>query len=216
MPINEYWISDTHLGHEAIILKMGRGYFSSIEEHDGSIIEGINSTVGVRDRLWIQGDFAWHGKCQKYRGQIRCKNIGFVIGNHDKPEEIRKAFGGFFVDRLVRKFGPNGEPLVMYHYPIMFWDRCHRGGFHTYGHMHTNQEALMDFLFPERRSMEVSVDAAKQRFGVVKPFAKADILEHLGGRKGHDPIEYYESLNTYHAAARGGSLDLYLQQRPRQ
>ena len=207
MSINEFWISDTHLGHDAIILKMGRGYFSSIEEHDGTIIEGINSTVGVRDRLWIQGDFAWHGKAQKFRQMIRCKNIGFIIGNHDKPDDIRKAFGGFFVDRLVRKWGPAGEPLVMYHYPILFWDRSHRNGFHTYGHMHTNQEALMDFLFPERRSMEVSVDEAKRKLGVVRPFAKQDIYDLIGSRKGHDPIEYYERLNAAGLAATGGCLE---------
>lgn len=208
MPINEFWISDTHLGHDPIIVKMGRDYFSSMDEHDGTIIEGINSTVGRLDRLWIQGDFAWHGKACKYRSQIRCKNIGFVIGNHDKPDEIRKAFGGFFVDRLVRKFGPNGEPLVMYHYPIMFWDRCHRGGFHTYGHLHTNQEALMNYLFPQRRSLEVSVDNAKLLLGQIRPFAKQDIMDLIGGRKGHDPIEYYERLNMLGLAARGGSLEL--------
>ena len=205
--MNEFWYSDTHLGHDPITTKMGRSYFSSIDEHDGCIIEGINRTVGVRDSLRLVGDFAWGGKAQKYRGMIKCKNITFIIGNHDKPSEITAAFGRFWDYRLFRKWGPANEPIAAFHYPILFWDRSHRNGFHCYGHMHTNQEALMDFLFPERRSIEVSVDNAKRLLGEVRPFSKADILDLIGNRKGHDPIEYYERLNAAGLAATGGCLE---------
>ena len=57
-----YYISDTHFGHENIIkhdANNGCRQFSSIEEHDNLIIENWNRVVTPQDNIYILGDFSW-------------------------------------------------------------------------------------------------------------------------------------------------------------
>lgn len=201
----EWFIADTHFGHSNVITKMGRD-FPCIEEHDGYILEQINSLVDVRDRLRILGDFAWQGKAQKYRGLIRCKCITFIIGNHDKHQDCLRAFGHVHDMFTVRKWGAQNEPLILCHYPLAFWDRSHRGSYHLYGHLHTNREALMDSIWPDRRSLDVGVDNAALKLGNFQPFSKEDLMDIWGSKGGHDHIAYYNHLNENGLSGTGGSL----------
>ena len=201
---NLFFTSDLHLGHESVITKMGRQGFRDIGEHDLAILDNINHMVGIRDFLYILGDFAWGSYAEKYRGMIKCKNITFIIGNHDKRMSCKKAFGEYQDIKVIRKFGPNGEKAVLCHYPMLYWPGSHHNDYHFYGHEHSNREATMDKLLPDRRSMDVGVDNAYRMLGDYRPFSREELLWFLQNRPGHDPLSFYKALNDARQSAANG------------
>lgn len=78
-----YLCSDLHFGHSKAFLYEPRG-FSSIQEHDETIIKNICETVDPDDDLWILGDLMLgdneHGmEClRRLPGHLH-----IVLGNHD-------------------------------------------------------------------------------------------------------------------------------------
>ena len=68
-----YITADLHLGHEKIALVRG---FSTVEEHDGTIIANWNSVVTKRDSVFVLGDVCF--------GQKNLCKLGQLLGNHDK------------------------------------------------------------------------------------------------------------------------------------
>lgn len=184
--MKEFFTADTHFGHKGIIEKGLRPGFSSMEEHDALVLENINKTVDREDRLFILGDFAF-SNAPSWRGKIRCKNIDFIIGNHDRKEDSRKAFGTYW-DIRVLKGGSLGFKRVLCHYPMIYWPASHRGAYHLYGHTHGQREQVLDKFFPDRRSMDVGVDEARRILGESRPFSWDEIYSLIGERKGHDPV----------------------------
>lgn len=53
------------------------------------------------------------------------------------------------------------------------------------------REFTLNALFPGRRSMDVGIDQAIRILGRPAPFSEAEIMELLGEKPGHDPVEYY-------------------------
>lgn len=184
--------SDPHVGHENIITKMGRYGFSSIEEHDDYIIEGINLKAGPKDDLIIAGDIAWKDP-NKVRMRIKCKRIRVVCGNHDRFRKLQEAFGEKNVYQRLEAKLFNGEKAVVDHYPMAFWNRSHYGQYHFYGHMHMMREETLDTIWPERRSMDIGPDNARHLLGDLVPFTEYELMEILKDRKGHDQVEFYRS-----------------------
>lgn len=87
MSCKAYMIADLHLGHKKILDFEGGnrsgGMLLSTDEHDDWIIGRINRVVGKRDSLYILGDVAFGRKhLEKLKGII-CKDIHFILGNHD-------------------------------------------------------------------------------------------------------------------------------------
>ena len=185
-----YLTADMHLGCEKLV-KNSRPMYDSCEEHDERLIRAVNGTVGRDDRLVIIGDFCKE-KPGRYRPKIRCKNIFFVLGNHDKEIKIRRVFGGNVRWNYMAKLGPNqSERVWCCHYPTMFWDRSHYGVYHAYGHIHNCpvRQGQMDSAFPGRRSMDVGVDSAFTCLGEHRPFSEDEFLHILRNRPGHDIID---------------------------
>ena len=102
MNFMKYFTSDTHHSHKNIcrgVSKWGKTLedgtfevsvdstrnFSTIEEMNQSIVDVINSTVGEFDELYHLGDWSFGGfeNIQAFWLQLVCKNIYFVLGNHD-------------------------------------------------------------------------------------------------------------------------------------
>lgn len=191
----KFFTADCHFG-ERPNNKLWRDEFSSREEHNEAILDGINSKVCRNDYLYILGDFAWD-KPGKYRQQIRCKNITFIIGNHDRYQKSLNVFGTVHQLKVV-KFA--GTKAVLCHYPFAFWDGSHKGWFHFYGHCHMQREETLDTIWPKRRSMDVGVDNAKHYLGHYEPFSEEEILGLIGGEPGHDQVDFYKRLR--HARVR--------------
>jgi len=182
-----FFTSDTHFGCDKLIHNT-RPRFSCMLEHDVALLDGINRKVGRNDQLVILGDFCKE-KPGLYRPCINCKNIFFILGNHDKEVKIRAVFGGNVWQHRIVKVG--ADRVWCSHYPTAYWDRSHYGVYHAYGHLHFNheREAAMNLGFPGRRSMDVGADAAHHHLGDYVPFSWEEMKEILASAKGHDIIE---------------------------
>lgn len=135
-----YFISDTHFAHANILKYCGRP-FESIEEHDKELIGNWNSMVGTDDHVYHLGDVALghSGEGRKIIGQLNGK-IHLITGNH---ESVARSNGDLF--EWVKDYHEisvdtgNRYPLtmVLFHYPIDQWNKCHYGSLHLHGHIHS-------------------------------------------------------------------------------
>ena len=145
--IINYYISDTHFGHENIIkhdANNGCKQFSSIEEHDNLIIENWNRVVTPQDNIYILGDFSWLYARETEELIKKLNGAKFLIkGNHDRwcnDGACKKLFQGIYDYKTIQD---DDKMVVMSHYPIMFYQSQHRGSILLYGHVHqTTEEKL--------------------------------------------------------------------------
>lgn len=127
--MSRVWIcSDTHIGH-ALIAKL-RG-FSTLEEHDETILANLNSVVKPRDTLWILGDLLFN-RGTKFDLLYRIPGyVKVVLGNHDNykpgdfPNNFAKVFGA--------AYGKHGTLLT--HIPVHPGQKD-RFTLNIHGHLH--------------------------------------------------------------------------------
>ena len=62
----DWFCSDWHLGHKNII-KLSNRPFSSIEQHDETIINNYNKVVNREDNVYFLGDLAWNQSYENYK-----------------------------------------------------------------------------------------------------------------------------------------------------
>jgi calcineurin-like phosphoesterase family protein len=156
-----FFTADTHLGH-ANIIKHCRRPFADVEAMDTAIIERINARVGPDDWLYHLGDFSFRGGDPAvYRARIRCRNMVLILGNHDPcfaDGTARPEFASLFkaVHNLLKvtvQIDGRSQIVVLCHYAMRVWDRCHYGTWHLHGHSHGS---LPDD--PHALSWDVGVD----------------------------------------------------------
>lgn len=84
------YISDLHLNHTNV-LKYDNRRYTNIVSHDEAIINNINQSVHIDDQLYILWDIAWKldSRVKNLLKTIKCKNIYFLIGNHDFSKSIK-------------------------------------------------------------------------------------------------------------------------------
>ena len=129
---NVYVIADTHFNHSGILnFPPRKGLFSSIEEHDQTLIDNWNSVVTKKDIVYHLGDVGWE------KGQYLSKGVlpflngrkFLIAGNHDEPA-INACFEKVMGAKTVK-----GNILT--HIPIhpqeMFWS------INIHGHLHSNR-----------------------------------------------------------------------------
>lgn len=87
--MDTYVISDLHYGHKNICTY--RPEFKTMEEHDETITEGIVSTVGKKDVLWLLGDCFFTLESIKHFDRIKETGVtvNFIPGNHDTDTRTR-------------------------------------------------------------------------------------------------------------------------------
>lgn len=111
-----------------------------IEDMNNKLLDAINSTVDVRDTLWLLGDFAFCGveDMRALRKKIRCRQIFFIYGNHDRyimnSGPLRKDLFAQCYHYKEVKF--NGVRFCLFHYPIDCWNSHNNGSIHLHGHCH--------------------------------------------------------------------------------
>lgn len=140
-----YYIADTHFGHENIIkydFREGSSRnFSSIFEHDDFIIKNWNEKVKSSDSVYILGDFSWYNNSATKEILETLNGQKFLIrGNHDwwaKDGACRKLLQASYDYKQIHD---GDETLILSHYPIMMWNGQHRGFIHLYGHVHNSDE----------------------------------------------------------------------------
>jgi calcineurin-like phosphoesterase family protein len=107
--LSEIWVtSDTHFGHENIIMYCGRP-FANAEIMDEVLIENWNSVVKPGDKVYHLGD-VYMGHKRENISRILSKLNGkkrLILGNHDngKDQVLREYFQKIEVWRMFPEFG---------------------------------------------------------------------------------------------------------------
>ena len=152
---NVFFTSDFHLFHNNV-LKFDNRPFADIHEMHTAIETRWNEVVGPNDIVIYLGDLSFARKEDKayVEGMMHSLNgeIHFVMGNHDKWEDIKKftmfkSQQDYLEVRIthwneeVEFMGPYKKvetTFVCMHYPIFSWNKMHHGVYHVHGHCHGN------------------------------------------------------------------------------
>lgn len=132
-----FFTSDTHFGHERVIV-LGRGRpFAGVEEMTEALIAQWNERVTRADRVYHLGDFSFLGRAGTLAVLARLRGrIHLIRGNHDRVLDA-PAFAGRFESRQdYKELSVGGQRLVLFHYPIASWNGAHKGSWHLHGHCH--------------------------------------------------------------------------------
>lgn len=150
---NTFFISDTHFWH-ANVIKFNRRPWETVEDMNEGLIHNWNSVVNKGDDIYHLGDIVLANK-EKTEGILRRLNgnIHFIRGNHDKSAlQFKKYFA--WIKDLYDFTTPDGDTIVLCHYPLERWNKSHYGSYHLHGHCH---ESLMK-VDPDIRRLNMGVD----------------------------------------------------------
>jgi len=147
-----YFTACPHFGHTNI-LHLGKGRpFTSIKEHDETIINNWNSAVKPEDTIYVLGDFQFKGFNRDIKDLLSKLNGNkhLILGNHDNFSEHRDAGWISIKDYKRTKLKLNsGEELnvVMFHYPILEFDGAWKDNtVHLFGHVHENSPEYQELI----------------------------------------------------------------------
>ena len=138
----DYYISDTHFGHENVI-RFSKRPFSNVEEMDKRLIALWNSVVGKDDLIYILGDFTLSRRMDVIKNlvnQLNGRKI-LIMGNHDirKPKNyIECSF-----EVATRKPVMVEPGVILMHEPFNDAKLIAPNYIYFFGHVHANK-TLMD------------------------------------------------------------------------
>ncbi len=135
MEMTDYFISDTHFGHQKVLEFDNRPY-DTIEQHDNALITKWNLFVRPQDTVYHLGDFGLGPieRLEEILSQLNGRII-LIAGNHDK--QVKKKLGLLFDsihDYLEIKI--SRKKIILCHYPIEVWKMKEAGSIHLHGHCH--------------------------------------------------------------------------------
>jgi calcineurin-like phosphoesterase family protein len=198
------WItSDTHFGHAGIVrgtthwrimdadgnkivpLDAVRD-FDTVEEMNEMMISNINDCVGEHDTLFHMGDWSFGGfeNISEFRYRINCKNIHFIIGNHDhhiesNKDNIRRFFASVNSYNEVNVAHKSGNlKLVLCHYPIVSWNNMRKNSYMIHGHQHLKG----DQRFGNGKRMDVGMCGHPE----FRPYNLDEIVEILRNSESYE------------------------------
>ncbi|WP_296069409.1 metallophosphoesterase [uncultured Agrobacterium sp.] len=144
MFVRKFYIADTHLMHERL-LGMQPRQFSTIEEHDETIIERWNAVVGNDDIVYHLGDFAFGlaknaDRVREIFGRLNGRKH-LIIGNHDTDKKGNLHPGLASLDWAARpehalRTRDGGHEVYLSHYAARTWPCSGYGAYHFFGHSH--------------------------------------------------------------------------------
>ncbi len=161
---NTFFMSDPHFYH-ANVIKYSNRPFPNVDEMNETMIQNINKKVGENDTLFILGDFTFGNPNQAILvlSRINCKNKFYIFGNHDKPmfdSKIKQFFiemtnyKEIYIEDLSLEF--KKQHICLMHYPILEWNKAHRGSWMLHGHCHGNLKIPKEL--EKARITDVGVD----------------------------------------------------------
>lgn len=150
-----FW-SDTHFGHRCLSwenpLWKIRG-FSSIEEHDSTLIKRWNEKASATSTFFHLGDFIFgFDTVERFKSLLKTlhfQTLYIMPGNHcsgwkqNFEEQVKTTWHINENKRVV--FVPNyleiianGQPIVLSHYPLVSFNGQAKGSWMLHGHCHGN------------------------------------------------------------------------------
>lgn len=200
-----WFASDFHFGHKNICAGVSSWSnitdncrnFTTIKEMNEAILKGINDNVGEYDILFFLGDWSFAGiqNIYEFRKQIKCKNIYFILGNHDHHIKMNKTLPNIYwledeIDIITEEntgilvkakevftevakdimLDYDGYLIHMYHYPIEEWNDRTKKSIHLHGHVHGR--------IPNGNGrLDVGIDMAYKLLGEYRPFSWEEVLK---------------------------------------
>jgi calcineurin-like phosphoesterase family protein len=181
-----YFTADQHFNCPGLV-KETRPW-TTPEDHDDYVLDCLNTFVQRRDRLFILGDMC-KGRPFKWREKIVCRDVWFILGNHDHRTQTEKAFGvGRVRESMMVRLNKECR-VYCSHYPHAHWPSSHHGVCHAYGHIHSQRERELDQFYPQRRSLDVGVDNAIKFYGKPYPFPQEFFTDVIMSHSGHDMVK---------------------------
>lgn len=170
-PQHQFFTSDHHFCHEAIISMCGRP-FTDADDMNRGMIHAWNSVVRPNDIVWHLGDFAHRGKPDQVKAIFdQLAGIKILIrGNHDKQ---MTSSCGWHQQEDFRHLVVDGVQVNLSHYAMRSWPAMHRGSYMLFGHSHGD-------LPGSRNTLDVGVDFVgyiPQTFAELR--ARMDLLPKL-------------------------------------
>jgi len=151
-----FFTSDLHFGHKNVMKFCANTRpWPDVEQMNEALIVAWNSTVSATDTIYILGDFSFS---KREITEVILKRLNghkyLVYGNHDS--QLREGWAKeYFVHRAdYLRHKIEGQDVVMFHFPILEWEKCQNGSFHLYGHVHGKPMEVMT-----GRSLDVGWDA---------------------------------------------------------
>ena len=149
-----YYIADTHFGHESV-LRFDNRPFCSIEENDRTLIEYWNARVTNNDHIYIIGDFAYRNEKPEewYLKRLSGKKH-LIIGNHDQKLLKNEAAMKYFetVEKMMH-VSDGRHQICLCHYPLAEWYGFYKGHYHIYGHIHNSENDIAQFMHSRKRAL---------------------------------------------------------------
>jgi calcineurin-like phosphoesterase family protein len=155
-----FFISDLHLGHNNVIDYDNRP-FNDVDEMNETIVRNWNNTVDKNSTVFYLGDLYMKMPFDKIKELVHSLNgkIYFILGNHDKLNVIKSldrfewisSMSEIYVDDEDGRGG--NQQIIMCHFPLLVWNKHHKGSWLLQGHCHHNIKN--DNTFYERKVMDV-------------------------------------------------------------
>jgi calcineurin-like phosphoesterase family protein len=190
MKPNEFVTADYHFGHRAMLRYEPRPW-SSVEEMNQGLIDRWNAKISKTSVVYHLGDFSFCNVnrtleiLDQLNGIIR-----LVLGNHEghkKPLSKRLLERFDWVRNYYESKTEDGIKVVMFHYPILSWNKAHYGSWHLHGHSHGN-------LFDEgTRRLDVGINTHPD----YEPYSFSEIASKMEGRS-FNPVDHHQSLTVDH------------------
>jgi len=181
---NIFFTSDFHLFHDNVI-RFDNRPFANVDEMHVAIVDGWNSVVTENDTVIYLGDLSFGKAKHKPVVDSILKSLNgeihFVMGNHDKFEEIQrntrfKTVNDYLEVRVRDE--KSSLPEILFccmHYPVYSWNKSHRGSIHVHGHTHGNMHHGEDASYYVNRK---AIDVGCMLHGY-KPISFIEIIEKL-------------------------------------
>jgi calcineurin-like phosphoesterase family protein len=145
--MKHFFTADLHFGHDNIIKYCNRP-FSKASEMNGVLIDNWNSRVDSKDQVWILGDIAFLNQEQIVDILKQLKgNIHVILGNHDR--HINGPVLNFLASEPTlykelsfaeSRVDGGKQNIVLFHYPMLSWNRSYYKSWHLHGHIHSTPE----------------------------------------------------------------------------
>lgn len=136
-----YYTADLHFGCQ-------NKFRERTLDIDDLIIKNWNQKISNGDTVYILGDVGKEGKSEMNEYLCRCLSVLkgrkiLITGNHDKVQDLRikQQFTEIYPYREIYDVvDKRSNKIVLFHYPILFWNGQHEGSIHLYGHLHDTEE----------------------------------------------------------------------------
>lgn len=149
---NVFFTSDFHLFHNNVLI-FDKRPFVDVHEMHVAIEGGWNEVVKPNDVVIYLGDLSFARREDKASVDAILSRLNgtihFVMGNHDKFDEIKKMsrFQSVqdYLEVRIKQVDNNKTVETMFccmHYPIYSWNKSHHGSIMVHGHSHMSLSEL--------------------------------------------------------------------------